>query len=148
MAAGVPVCFCSDSNVQIDLLEDAREFEYHLRLKYLERAVLAPDLGRESLAARLLTAATQTGADSLDAPGGSLEAGRAADFFVVDLNDRSIAGADASSLLSHVVFSAGPAAVREVWVGGNAVIQDRRHARESEIVERFAAVQHRLWGSA
>ena len=38
---GVPVCLGTDSHAQIDLLEDARELEYHLRLQRLERAVLA-----------------------------------------------------------------------------------------------------------
>src|SRR5207249_4365579 len=37
---GVPICLGTDSHVQIDLLEDARELEYHLRLQKLERAVL------------------------------------------------------------------------------------------------------------
>jgi formimidoylglutamate deiminase len=144
-AAGVGTCLGSDSNVQIDLLEDARELEYHLRLKCLERAVLAPDANQESLATRLLTAATQAGAESLGAPGGSLEPGRAADFFTVDLSHRSIAGADASSLLSNIVFSAEPAAIREVYVGGTQVITDGRHAQEDDIIRRFTAVQHRLW---
>ena len=33
--AGVNICFGSDSNVQIDLLEDARLLEYHLRMNEL-----------------------------------------------------------------------------------------------------------------
>jgi formimidoylglutamate deiminase len=38
---GVPVSLGSDSQIEIDLLEDARELEYHLRLQKMERAVLA-----------------------------------------------------------------------------------------------------------
>ncbi|HBB94389.1 MAG TPA: hypothetical protein DC054_03270, partial [Blastocatellia bacterium] len=37
----VPICLGTDSHAQIDLLEDARELEYHLRLQKLERAVLS-----------------------------------------------------------------------------------------------------------
>src|SRR3981081_2097533 len=37
----VAICFGTDSHAQIDLLEDARELEYHLRLQKLERAVLS-----------------------------------------------------------------------------------------------------------
>ena len=33
LARGVGICYGTDSNVQIDLLEDARQLEYHLRLK-------------------------------------------------------------------------------------------------------------------
>src|SRR5437763_13093425 len=39
----VPICLGTDSHVQIDLLEDARELEYDLRLQKLERAVLGGD---------------------------------------------------------------------------------------------------------
>ena len=38
---GVAICLGTDSHTQIDLLEDARELEYHLRLQKLERAVLS-----------------------------------------------------------------------------------------------------------
>ena len=44
-AARVPIALGTDSHTQIDLLEDARELEYHLRLLKLQRAVLAPDAG-------------------------------------------------------------------------------------------------------
>src|SRR5206468_10415232 len=37
----VDVCLGTDSHAQIDLLEDARELEYHLRLQKLERVVLS-----------------------------------------------------------------------------------------------------------
>ena len=43
--AGVRVALGTDSHAQIDLLEDARELEYHLRLQKLSRAVLAPPAG-------------------------------------------------------------------------------------------------------
>ncbi len=146
-AAGVPTCFGSDSNAQIDLLEDAREFEYHLRLKNLERAALAPDLTAEGLAKRLFECATAAGADSLGGPDGRLVEGRAADFFTVDLSDLSIAGADQSSLLSHIVFAGEKSAIRDVYVSGRPVIEDGRHPLEEEIVERFAKVQKKLWNS-
>ena len=68
-AAGARICFGSDSNVQIDILEDARELEYHLRMNRLERAVLAPDASREGLAQRLFESATESGARSLMAAG-------------------------------------------------------------------------------
>ncbi len=146
-AAGVATCFGADSNVQINLLEDARQLEYHLRLKLLERAVLAPGTDRESLARRLFTSATETGAHSLGAPGGMLAPGRPADFFTVALDDLSLAGADAQSLLTHIVFSGERTAIREVYVGGKPVIEDGHHPLQAEIVERFRAVERRLWGA-
>ncbi len=148
-AAGASICFGSDSNIQIDILEDARELEYHLRMKKLERVILAEDdsdrdsdcnSDQSSLAWRLFESATESGARSLGGPSGTLEIGRPADFFTVDLNDPSIAGADASDLLNHIVFSLERTAIRDVFVGGESVIRDGRHPRQDEIVAEFLAV--------
>ena len=148
----VPVCLGSDSEVQIDLLEDARELEYHLRLQKLERAVLDPSGGPSvsegsisTLAARLFECASANGAVSLNARGGSLGPGRAADFFTVDLNDPSIAGAPEDNLLPAVVFGLSRTAVRDVVVGGRQIVADGKHAQQEEIVERFKALQKKLW---
>ncbi len=145
-ARGIGVCFGTDSNTQIGLLEDARELEYHLRLKLIERAVLAPDCEVDSLAARLFHGAARTGAESVGVDAGSLEAGRLADFFTVDLNDPSIAGAGQESLLTNIVFAAERGAIREVFVGGRQVVQDGRHPLQEEIVAQFSEVQRKLWG--
>jgi formimidoylglutamate deiminase len=145
-ARGVGICYGSDSNAQIDLLEDARELEYHLRLKLLQRAILAPGCGVDALAARLFDGATRVGAESVGAPAGALEPGQLADFFTVDLNDPSIAGAGEESLLSNIVFSAGRTAIRDVFVGGLQVVEDGRHPLQDEIVAQFNAVQRKLWG--
>src|SRR5436190_11432754 len=49
---GAAICLGTDSQAQIDLLEDARELEYHLRLQKLERAVLSPGDGSDAHAPR------------------------------------------------------------------------------------------------
>jgi len=103
----------------------------------LERAVLT--------AKSLFACATEAGARSLGAPGGSLEIGRPADFFTVGLDDPSLAGADAVSLLSHIVFSAERSAVRDVAVGGKLVVRDGSHPMAGEIVQEFTRVQRALW---
>jgi formimidoylglutamate deiminase len=137
LQAGAAVAVGSDSNVQIDLLEDARALEYHLRMANLERAILT--------APQLFSCATAAGARSLGAPGGALEEGRAADFFTVALDDPSLAGADRESLLAHVVFSAERSAVRDVAVDGKLVVRDGRHPHGEDIVRDFARVQEELW---
>jgi formimidoylglutamate deiminase len=137
LRAGGRVSLGSDSNVQIGPLEDARELEYHLRILKLERAVLS--------AKQLFSCATEAGAASLGSPGGSLEVGRAADFFTVALDDPSIAGASAEWLLTNVVFSAERSAIRDVAVGGKFAIRDGRHPLEGEIIQEFTRVQQELW---
>jgi formimidoylglutamate deiminase len=144
---GVAICFGSDSNVQIDLLEDARALEYHLRLNRIERVVLAPDDSLDGLARRLFACATEEGAKSIAGPGGSLEIGKTADFFTVDLNDASIAGAGADGLLNAVVFSLERTAIQDVCVAGEFVVRDRRHPLQEEIVSEFAEVQQKLWSA-
>mgnify|MGYP001408568189 CR=1 FL=1 len=144
MQAGVNICLGSDSNVQIDLLEDARLLDYHLRMNKLERAVLTPASGENRLAQLLFASATERGADALKAPGGVLGAGRPADFFTIDLNDVSIAGAG-NSLLENIVFSLERTAVRDVFVNGEPVVQDGRHALQDAVLSEFEAVQRRVW---
>jgi formimidoylglutamate deiminase len=122
--AGVRVALGSDSQIQIDLLEDARELEYHLRLQKTARNVLAPvnDDSSSALARRLFDCATVRGAESIGFNGGKLEPGAPADFFTVDLNDLSIAGASPEDLLANIVFSLSRTAIRDVVVGGKQII--------------------------
>ncbi|HEX5966132.1 MAG TPA: formimidoylglutamate deiminase [Pyrinomonadaceae bacterium] len=118
--AKVPISLGTDSQIQIDLLEDARELEYHLRLQKTERNVLAPqdESGASGLAAKLFECATVNGARAIGFNGGKLEPGAPADFFTVDLNDISIAGASEDDLLANIVFSLSRTAIREVVVNG------------------------------
>jgi formimidoylglutamate deiminase len=145
--AGTRVALGTDSHIQIDLLEDARELEYHLRLQKMERVVLAPEADelRAALATRLFECATSNGAASIGANSGTLETGRAADFFTVDLNDPSIAGASEDDLLANIVFGLSRTAVCDVVVGGRQIISEGRHADQEQIVERFTALQKKLW---
>ncbi len=79
LAAGIRVALGSDSQAQIDPLEDARELEYHLRLLQQKRAVL-DQLGGKALAAHLFDCATVDGAHALAVPAGELKPGSFADF--------------------------------------------------------------------
>jgi formimidoylglutamate deiminase len=144
-AAGIPISLGSDSNIQIDILEDARQLEYNLRLLKRERAILSPTPEPESLAGRLFTVATQNGATSIGAAGGTLEIGRPADFFTVDLNDISIAGADRGTLLSHIVFALERTSVREVFVNGERIIHEGGHAQQEPIIQEFVKLQRVIW---
>ncbi|MDT7808595.1 MAG: hypothetical protein QOJ70_2408 [Acidobacteriota bacterium] len=165
---GVTLALGTDSHAQIDLLEDARELEYHLRLLSLRRNVLAPAgaegvddesrvdthaaqaseteaFGMSALAARLFECASASGAHSIGAHAGAFEPGLAADFFTVALDDPSIAGASTEDLLPAIVFSLSRTAVRETAIGGRLVVESGAHPAQREIVLRFAALQRRLW---
>jgi formimidoylglutamate deiminase len=139
MRQGIPIALGSDSQAQIDPLEDARELEYHLRLERQQRAIL-DQIGNQTLASRLFDCATIHGAHALGVPSGL------ADFFTVDLDDVSIAGNSGENLLPLAVFSLNRSALRDVMVNGRWVIRDGQHPLQEEIVSRFKELHHKLWG--
>jgi len=143
--AGVRVALGTDSQIQIDLLEDARELEYHLRLQHTARNVLAPhdDTDSAALARRLFDCATVNGAKSIGFDGGKLETGAPADFFTVDLDDPSIAGSSIDDLLANIVFSLSRAAVRDVVVAGKQIVENGIHRNQEMIVETFKNISRR-----
>jgi formimidoylglutamate deiminase len=147
MRAGVRIGFGSDSLTQIDPLENARELEYNLRLQKLERAVL-DTIDDSGLPQRLFECATAHGAASLGAPGGSLEIGKPADFFTVDLADPSIAGSAPEELLASLVFGLSKTAVREVAVGGRCIVKAGRHAKQEAIVAEYRELMRRETAAA
>jgi formimidoylglutamate deiminase len=141
--AGVSIAFGTDSHTQTDALENARELESNLRLLHLQRAVLDGRQGRP-LASLLFDSATCAGARSLHLEVGTLQPGRSADFFTVDLADASIAGSLPDELLTNIVFSMSRSAIRHVAVNGKMRIDHSRHALQDEIIEAFSRVQQRL----
>jgi formimidoylglutamate deiminase len=146
MQRGIPVCLGSDSQAQIEPLEDARELEYHLRLQQQQRSLLDGIDGQE-LSARLFRCATANGASALGCDAGELEPGKLADFFTVDLNDISIAGDSRDDLLPTIVFGMRTAAVADVCVGGRFVVRDQRHPQQQEILNQYQEVARKVWSA-
>jgi formimidoylglutamate deiminase len=146
LGAGAKLCLGSDSQATVDLLDEARQLEGHLRLSRVRRAVLDPGGGAvDGLAARLFEMATVNGAKSLGLPTGALVQGAPADFFTVDLNHPSLVGASPSSLLPGLVFSGDKAVVRDVAVDGRLVVRDGLHPRTEESGRAFHALARRLY---
>ena len=144
MAAGIRVALGSDSQAQIDPLEDARELDYHLRLEQQQRAIL-DQIAAKPLASWLFDCATVHGAQALALPGGDLTAGSFADFFTVDLHDVSISGHSAEDLLPILVFSLNRSAIRDVVVNGRFILRDQQHTHQNEIVSRYKNVHRKVW---
>ncbi|HUJ24511.1 MAG TPA: formimidoylglutamate deiminase [Myxococcales bacterium] len=141
LAAGARLCVGSDSEAQLNPLEDARQLEYHLRLIEMERAVLDTEqAGVDGLGAKLFGIASEGGMKSLGLPGGALRPGEPADFIVVDLDDPSIAGASPEDLMAQIVFGMERTAIAETWVAGERLKLDFDAA-----LPPFRAVMRRLW---
>jgi len=148
MKAGVRHALGSDSQAQIDPLEDARELDYHLRLAQQQRAVLdqiPQGNSARPIARRLLECVTVNGAQALGVASGTFRTGEYADMVTIDINDVSIAGHDEVSLLPLVVFGMHRSAVRDVIVNGRFILRDRRHPLEEEIVRKYKEVCKRVW---
>jgi formimidoylglutamate deiminase len=144
MSKGIHICLGSDSQAQIDPLEDARELDYHQRLELEQRAIL-DQIDGVSIASRLFACATSDGARSLDVNTGSLVPGCFADFFTVDLKETSIAGHSPADLLPMIVFSLGRSAIRDVGVHGRLIVKEKVHELHEEIVARYLQVHERVW---
>ena len=144
MTSGIHVALGSDSQAQIDPLEDARQLDYHLRLRDQQRAIL--DLIEDRpIAERLFSCATRNGARALNVPAGEFVEGSLADGFTVDLDDLSIAGHSSDDLLPILVFSLNRSAIRDVLVNGRCVIREQKHPLQEEIVARYQEVHARVW---
>ncbi|HZS57009.1 MAG TPA: formimidoylglutamate deiminase [Bryobacteraceae bacterium] len=131
LETGTRICLGTDSNAQIDVFEDARCLEYHLRMNQLSRAILPVD--------ELFRGTTESGSNAL---GLTQDSG---DYFIIDLNDPLLAGLDDADLITQLVFSAERSAIRDVFVRGKQVIADGRHPDQDQIVTTFRKVQKRVW---
>ncbi|MGA2251463.1 formimidoylglutamate deiminase [Terracidiphilus sp.] len=140
---GIPVCHGTDSQAQIDILEDVRQTEYHLRLLHRERGIL--DFNG-NIGSYLLHCATARGYSALGLNGGSLHPtlGQPADFFTADLNDLALLGADKQSLATQAAFALSRSAIRDVAVAGKLVLVDGHHPQEEAIRTRYQSVQRQF----
>jgi formimidoylglutamate deiminase len=145
MRLGVRHALGSDSQAQIDPLEDARELDYHLRLAQQQRAVL-DQIAAQPIAARLFDCATIHGGQALGITSGSLRPGEYGDMVSFDLEDISIAGHTPETLLPLLVFGANRTAVCDVTVNGKIILSDGHHPLEEEIVSRYQEVYRKVWG--
>lgn len=145
LQAGAKFTFGSDSQCQISLFEDARQLEYHLRLRDQRRSLL---FGEEGEAGKnFLDMITKNGARALHYQGGGeLKAGAPADLVALNLNHLSLAGSSAQSLPLDLIFSANNDLVTDVWVGAQALVTDGHHRAEKQAQQNLHRVMAKLRG--
>ena len=123
---GAVLSIGTDSNAFIDMFEEARAVETDERLVTGKRGVHSP--------ASLLIAATSGGATALGWGQYGIQVGAPADFIALSLDSVRLASFDAANAAAHIVHSAAPADVRDVWVGGRQIVQDHQHLSLSDVV--------------
>lgn len=133
----------SDSNVSTSPVEELRWLDYVRRLEGRRRRVL-PVAAGESVAAGLLAAVAQGGAQALARPAGAIAPGRLADLVVLDPDHPSLVGRSGDALLDAWVFAGNATPVRHVMVAGRWVVQHGAHVRGAEITAAFSRTMRRL----
>jgi cytosine/adenosine deaminase-related metal-dependent hydrolase len=133
--------------------DSARMFDV-VKSAALLHKVTQPDFTAWPTADEVLWAATRGGARSARLGGeiGAIEAGRKADFLVLDL--RSVNFTPVNDVAGHLVYVENGDSISEVWVDGQVVVRDGRcllidedavlaevRALGGEYLERFAKVE-------
>jgi formimidoylglutamate deiminase len=150
LRAGGRIALGTDSQTVIDPLEDARLVEYEERLLRRQRVILTQntDSARLDVAPVLLRMTSSAGAHALRLDAGALRAGALADVVAIDLGHHTLAGWTADTLAAMLALSAPIDVVRDVWVGGRAVVRDRVHERMEDATESFNHVARRVFAVA
>ena len=129
----------SDSHIGVDWRAELRLFEYGQRLMRRQRNVLTSEDAPHA-ADRLFAAAVQGGALATGRAVGALCSGRRADWIVLDPEHSSIVEHAPEKWLSGVVFCEhGDAPILDVYVGGDRVVQARRHRNEAAAFAAYRA---------
>jgi formimidoylglutamate deiminase len=146
LAAGVPLTLGSDSHVTRSWPEELRWLEYGQRLRLQARNIAAaPAQGQPSTAARLFQAALTGGAAAAGLPAWGFTPGERADLLVLDPHDDALLGLPLERTLDGLVFSSPGAAIREVYVAGERVVQDGRHRDDDALRGACAEALQALW---
>lgn len=148
LACGVPIAIGSDSQVTRGWAEELRWLDYGQRLLLRTRNVGARPGVQPATAASLFDAALAADAASAGLAKWGLQSGARADFLVLDMRDTSLLGVPPSHTLDALVFSSPGDAIRDVYVAGQAVIRNRRHAAQDAIAARFEQAIQALWAPA
>jgi formiminoglutamate deiminase len=136
----------TDSNIEITAPGELKQLEYAQRLLTRSRNVLAQNEG-ESSGRRLYTSALEGGAQALQCKTGALAPRCRADFVVLDENHPDLAARMGDGWLDAFVFVAGRTAIRDVYLGGEQVVNDGKHHMHSEITRRFMSVRQSLYAA-
>ena len=143
LKAGGAIAIGSDSHITVSPAEDLRTLEYSQRLRDRTRNALAEGPG-QSTGRTLFEAACKGGARSMRQPVGQIAPGHRADITVLDADHPLLAGRSQDAALDTWIFSGGNALVKDVFVAGRHLVQDRRHIHEDSIARNFRAALRRL----
>jgi len=136
LAEGGGLAIGSDSHISVSPVEELRWLEYGQRLVHRSRNRLSAGCGLGT-GRRLYDLAVAGGARACGHNSGVIAPGKRADFIVLDTAHPLLCERRGDELLDSWIFSGNQNTVRDVYVGGRRVVENGRHASESEIRQRF-----------
>jgi len=142
LSAGGRVAIGSDSNIETSAAAELRLLEWGQRLRLGQRNVLAAD--KDGLGTALWRHTARSGADALGLPAGSLEAGRRADFVVLQGQHPLLAGLTPQQQLDVLVTAGMPGMIESVWVGGCRRVSEGRHLDRDALRPAFLDLRRAL----
>lgn len=133
--AGGRFAIGSDSNTLIDALGEMRFLEYTQRLITRKRSRLATAQG---LGRSLWEMTAETGAKAVQFTVGQLQTGHFADIVVLDTQRAPLNGMPVVRMLDAAVIGGARDLIKEVYVGGKALVSDHRHIDSQAIEKAFS----------
>jgi formimidoylglutamate deiminase len=128
-AAGGRYGIGGDSHVSRDPAEELRLLEYVQRLTARKRNLV---VGKSpAVGTTLWLEAAAGGAQAMGRAMGAIAVGKRADLVVLDSEQRG------DAVANEFIFSGTTALVRDVMVGGDWVVQERRHAHEDLALKNY-----------
>jgi formimidoylglutamate deiminase len=133
----------SDSHISIDPVEELRWLEYGMRLRTRRRNVLVSETSINT-GRNLLDGALHGGAAACGRNTGSIAIGQRADFIILDHNHPRLYGRRGDDVIDSWIFSGNDNLVRDVYVGGDKLIDNGHHAAEEKIAANYRATLDQL----
>lgn len=138
LQAGGRFSIGSDSNVRISVAEELRQLEYNERLTSGQRNVLShPDT---TCGRFLYQHAVEAGAIACGQNVGRLEPGYRADYLELDGDHLLVTGREPDAALDSWIFAGDERVIKSVWVAGQCLIKDGRHALDAQLNNGLAKV--------
>ena len=142
---GGRIAIGSDSNIFIDAAAELASLEYSQRLRDGNRNGLrnvqrSGDAGWTTQGVDLYAYALDGGARASGAGVGCIETGAAASFITLNGEHPSLLADDPRAQVDGWIFSAGRAAIEDVWVNGRQCVQRGRHHDHDDVLHRYRQV--------
>lgn len=133
----------TDSHVSQSVVEELRWLEYGQRLRGQARNV-ASVAGQRRVADFLWQQSLQGGAQASARRVGQLAVGSRADMVVLDDQHPNLLGLPVDQVLSAWIFAGNENMVRDVYVGGDQVVNAGRHRDQEAIADVYARCMQQL----